>query len=143
MASRADFLTETGVRPQRYSDFLANLDRNPVTGALAVARDDQAVKLALRNLALTIAGERPYRKNIGSHLYDRIGDMADDGVARNALRDQLQAMVNAVEPRVEILAVNVTGDRTDPNALAVVLVFGMRNTGSTDTLSLPLLKRTR
>lgn len=143
MATRADFLTETGIRPERYSDFLINFDRNPITGALAVARDDVAVKLALKNLALTIAGERPYRKNIGSHLYDRIGDMADDGVARNAMLDQLQAMVATCEPRAVVMGVRITGDRTDQNSMAVTIVFGMRNTGLTETLTVPLLKRTR
>ena len=62
---RADKQTLERKKSELYSDFLTNFDMNPVTGNLAKVTNESSVKQALRNLMLTMTGERFYDAHKG------------------------------------------------------------------------------
>jgi phage baseplate assembly protein W len=74
-----------------FSDFMANFDKNPVTGNLARVTNEDAIKQSLRNLVLTNRTERFYQPHIGSKvqslLFDPMGPETEDLLRSHNQRD--------------------------------------------------------
>ena len=66
--ARADTLTITSKQVNFFSDILINMDKNPITGLLARAVNEEAIKQSLRNIILTKPTERFYNPRLGSKL---------------------------------------------------------------------------
>jgi phage baseplate assembly protein W len=141
VATRADFRTETANQPVRYSDFLPNFDRNPITGSLAKLTNAQSVKNALRMLVLTMLEERPFQPMVGSQVVAQLFDNYD-AVLRSVLTDTLLATIRRCEPRVSVIQIRFNDTAADANSLGVTIIYSLVNTGQQDQLSV-ILKRTR
>ena len=138
--SRADYQTPTRNPDERYSDFLINFDKNPVTGNLAKSTNEEAVKQALKNLVLTNKGERFYNGQIGSNIKASLFEPADAVVA-DTIRTAIEQTIQYQEPRVNLLGIEIFDD-FDNNAYRVNIVFNLINIPDVISLDL-LLKRAR
>lgn len=138
--ARAELRTPYNKQEERYSDFLMNFDKNPVTGNLARATDEDAVKEAIRNLVLTNKGERFYNFDIGSKLKAALFEPADITLA-DLIRTTISQTITYHEPRVHLIDVQVFDD-PDNNAYKVNIFFNIINIPDVIQLDL-LLKRAR
>jgi phage baseplate assembly protein W len=123
--ARADRNSITAKTPEYYSDFLANFDRNPVTGLLARATNEESVKLALKNLVLTQLSERPYQPTVGSKVNSVLFDPIDN-VTEKLLSDTIRSCINNNEPRVNLVDV-VVESHPNRNEYRVSIYFNLKN----------------
>lgn len=138
--ARAELRTPYNKTEERYSDFLMNFDKNPITGNLARATDEDAIKEAIKNLVLTNKGERFYNIDIGSKLKAALFEPADVTLA-DLIQTTISQTITYHEPRVNLIDVQVFDD-SDHNAYKVNIFFNIINIPEVIQLDL-LLKRAR
>jgi len=109
---------------------------NPITGALNVLKNNDAVKRALRSLILTNRFERPFRPFFGSdvsaYLFENF-----DVLTESEIRDAITRAIEEQEPRVELLDVR-TSASPDRHSLEVTIVFRVKNDADVDELTIVL-----
>jgi len=108
-------------REKTYSDLDFTFRRNPVTDAVSVKRDVEAVKQSIINILSTNRGERPFipdfGANIRSYLFENF-----DGVTASLVEEQIRVALANYEPRVRVLDLSVEG-LPDRNAMRIQLEF--------------------
>ena len=52
----------------RYTDIDLNFTRNPITGDVSVRNDKEAVSGSIRNIILTMQGEKKFNPNFGGNV---------------------------------------------------------------------------
>ena len=122
--SRADKFTLKQKQSKVYSDFLMNFDKNPFTGYLATAENEEAVKNSIRQYVLTNKGERFYDSNKGGDIRDHLFELVDLGDAER-LKFDLKNGIQSYEPRADIVDIEVTP--TDDNILYISITFAVAN----------------
>lgn len=103
---RVDKNTSANRPKEIYSDFLANFNAHPNTGALLKRTDADAVKRAMRNLLLTDAGDRFFQPNLGSNVNRYLFENATE-VTKNNLRESIINTLKNYEPRANVIDVVV------------------------------------
>ena len=123
-----------------YSDFLIDLDTHPISGDLAVLKNEDSIKRALKNLIFTNLNERffnPYfGSNINSYLFENFSPTTEIDI-----RDTITTAVNNFEPRVRIIDIRVV-PLIDNNNLSVTIIFNCLNNLENTTLQF-VLERVR
>ena len=94
---------------QGFKDISATFKVNPITDDLIVATNASAIARSLRNLVMTVPGERPFNPTLGSGVYLLLFDPMDEMTSLN-IRSEIEHTIRTFEPRVELLKVEV-----DPN----------------------------
>lgn len=138
--ARADIHTATYNPDERYSDFLINFDKNPITGNLAKVTNEEAVKQAIKNLVLTNQGERLYNRTMGSKVRASLFDPAD-AMTAEMIRTTIEQTITYHEPRANLLGVEIFDD-SDNNAYKVNIYFNLINIPDVIQVDL-ILKRAR
>jgi phage baseplate assembly protein W len=138
--SRADRLTPRSKQVEYYSDFLINLDRNPISGELARVQNERSIIRAVKNLILTDVGERPF-SNIGSRIRSLLFEPMDD-ITVSLLKDSINTTITQHEPRVQLLLVEVEANE-DQNHYDISITFAMVNSPSDVFNFSTVLKRVR
>lgn len=147
--ARADRNTETRIQDVFYRDFTTSFRLNPVTGQLATVSNEESVKQMIRNLVLTVMGERRHQPLVGSKVYNLNFEPADS-VTRDLLIETIVQSINNHLPMVRLVDVNVKDPVSrrsgsalnDPNAYVINITFGLHNTERLTTFDVPL-KRVR
>lgn len=138
---RSDKLTIEQKKIEYYSDFLNNFDKNPVTGFLARVTNEEAVKQSIKNIIFTNKGEKPYNPQFGSTVYASLFNPLD-ATTLIQIRESITESINNFEPRADLKNV-IVAPSTEKNAIAVRIIFGIKNYIPADfTLDLTL-KRIR
>ena len=106
---------------KKFVDLNPKFDRHPITGDLPTIKNEDAIKQAVKNIVLTIRGEKPFRPffgaSINSALFENFDPVLIDDIALS-IEDALAAH----EPRVEVTEVEVL-DNIDTNALEVTVNY--------------------
>lgn len=123
--ARADKYTSIPVTPNYYSDFLIDFDKNPLTGSLATASNDEAIKNSLKALLLTNRGERPFNVYVGSRIRSMLFEpMTPDSI--NLLKELISETIKMCEPRVVVADIRLNED-LDRNGVYITIIFSMIN----------------
>jgi|TARA_S200002703_G_scaffold113191_1_gene98685 phage baseplate assembly protein W len=120
----------------QYRDFDISFRANPITGALNILKNNDAVKRSLRSLILTDRFERPFRPFYGSTVRASLFENFDV-LTESAVRDTIKRTIIEQEPRVELLDVRVLANE-DRNLLNVTIIFRVKNDAQEDTLTVVL-----
>ena len=136
--NRADKFTIKTKTVERYSDFLVNFDKNPLTGFLARTTNADAIKQSLRNLILTERTERPYQPHIGSKIWSLLFEPIDV-VTEELLKQTIKETISNCEPRVNVIQISVNGN-ANYNSYFVEVVFEILNIPG-ESFSLPVILR--
>lgn len=139
--SRADRLTARSKQVEYYSDFMMNLDRNPISGELARVTNEKAIVRALKALILTEQGERLFAPRKGSRLRSLLFEPMD-AITIDLLKNAITVCVNQYEPRVQLVLVDVVPNE-DLNHYDVSITFAMTNAPSNVFSFSTVLKRVR
>lgn len=123
-----------------YSDFKKDLEINLLTDDLAVTRDEDAVKEAMRNLILTDRGERLMQPYLGAGLKELLFENLTPATLE-LIKDRVQTTLEIYEPRADIIDVTAAGS-LDENEVYVNVKFYISNREQPITLDV-ILERTR
>ena len=104
-----------------YKDISLSFDPHPITKDLPVIKNANAIRRSVRNLVQTIPGERFFRPNLGSSVYDSLFDLMDFGTA-TLIESEIITTLSNFEPRVANVQVQVE-PRYDQNNFDVTIFF--------------------
>jgi phage baseplate assembly protein W len=107
------------------SDLDINFDRNPLSGDVALRKDEEAIKRSLRNLVQFRRGEKPFHPEISSGIQDMLFELVTP-VTVMELKRRISEMIKRYEPRVLDAIVDVA-DVIDRNELRITIHFTIRN----------------
>jgi len=106
-------------------DLDINFDRNPLSGDVAVRKDEEAIKRSLRNLLLYRRGEKPFHPEISSGIQDLLFELVNP-VMLIELKSRIGHTIQRYEPRVSNAIVDVV-DVIDKNEIRITIHFTIRN----------------
>lgn len=136
--TRADKITEVSKRQEFFSDFTMNLDKSPLAGSLARVINEQSVKASIKNLILTIPGERLFRPELGSNVRKILFEPMDDFTV-NMLKTEIQSTINNFEPRAILENISIIADEAN-QSYNVNIIFSIINSQQISQLDLVLYK---
>lgn len=92
-----------------FRDISATFQSNPLNLDLVALRNENAIARSIRNLVMTIPGERPFNPVLGSNVYQLLFENFDNQTAY-AIKSQIETTIDNFEPRVELDDVEVVAD---------------------------------
>ena len=104
-----------------FKDLSASFQENPLSNALIALKNESAIARSVRNLVLTIQGERPFQPALGTGVNNLLFDNMDKLTA-SAIRSEIRTTIENYEPRVEINEIIVEPD-FERNAMDVTLQY--------------------
>ena len=96
-------------RSRSFTDLAIGMARNANTKDVAVVKNDNAIKQAVRNLIMTSPGEKPFQPLVGSNISQLLFEPLDD-FTEDAIRQEIINTINRFEPRVRLETVEVIGN---------------------------------
>jgi phage baseplate assembly protein W len=127
-------------RQSLFSDFHKDLTQNPITEDLAVKRDEEAVKEAIKNLILTDRGERLMQPLVGGNIRAMLFENNTPSTIK-IIQESIKETINFYEPRATLLDV-VVQSSLDESTVEVAIYFYINNIEQPITLTV-FLERTR
>ena len=104
-----------------FKDLSASFQSSPLSNDLITLKNESAIARSVRNLVLTIQGERPFQPVLGTGVNNLLFDNMDKLTA-SAIRSELRTTIENYEPRVEISEILVEPD-FEGNAMHVTLQY--------------------
>lgn len=96
-------------RSRAFTDLQFGMTRNANTKDVAVVKNDNAIKQAVKNLVMTTPGEKPFQPLVGSNVSQLLFEPLDDFTA-DAIRQEIINTITSFEPRVTLTLVQVNMD---------------------------------
>lgn len=121
----ADYISPKAKKVNLYTDFHKDLRVSPVSKDIALLKDEDAVKDAIKNLILTDRGERPMQPYLGGSIRDMLFENLTPGTLK-LIKDRVTSTIETYEPRASLLDVFVSGD-LDAGTVVVKITFYVRN----------------
>jgi len=91
---------------QGFKDINMTFQVNPLTFDLIAIKNETAIARSVRNLILTLPGERFFNQNLGSNVSKSLFENLDD-ISASILSTEIRNTINNYEPRVDLIEVNV------------------------------------
>ena len=104
-----------------FKDLSASFQTNPLSNDLIALKNESAIARSVRNLVLTIQGERPFQPVLGTGVSRLLFENMDKLTA-SAIRSEVRTTIENYEPRVEINEIIVEPDY-EGNAMNVTLQY--------------------
>ena len=104
-----------------FKDLSASFQTNPLSNDLIALKNESSIARSVRNLVLTIQGERPFQPVLGTGVSRLLFENMDKLTA-SAIRSELRTTIENYEPRVEINEIIVEAD-FEGNAFHVTLQY--------------------
>jgi phage baseplate assembly protein W len=92
-----------------FKDLSMSFQISPLNYDLLAIKNETAIARSIRNLVLTLPGERFFNENLGSRVNRVLFENIDDFSA-SVIRDEIAKVISTYEPRVNLLNVNVAAD---------------------------------
>ena len=90
-----------------FKDISLSFQVNPLSKDLIAIKNETAIARSIRNLVLTLQGERFFNPILGSRVSKLLFSNVDE-VTASAIEDEITNTIENFEPRVELLEYNVT-----------------------------------
>ena len=110
---------------RQYRDLDLNFTIHPVKKDINKNIDEMAVINSVKNLILTNHYERPFQPDLGSNIQKLLFENMDN-ITAAAIQREIQQTIKNFEPRVNLIAVNVSPN-FDNNAFRVGMEFYIIN----------------
>ena len=104
-----------------FRDLSASFQTNPLSNDLIALKNESAIARSVRNLVLTIQGERPFQPVLGTGVSRLLFENMDKLTA-SAIRSELRTTIENYEPRVEINEI-IVEPNPEGNAMDVTLQY--------------------
>ncbi len=111
---------------QGFKDLSASFQANPLNTDLIALKNENAIARSIRNLVLTVPGERPFNPVLGSNVSNLLFDNMDKLTA-SAIRQEIQTTIENFEPRVELddIIVEPNYDNNEFNVTIQYFIVGI------------------
>jgi hypothetical protein len=90
-----------------FKDISLSLQINPLNYDLIEIKNETAIARSLRNLVLTLPGERFFNQNLGSKVSQSLFENISD-ISASIIQDEIKNTIQNYEPRVNLIEVNVS-----------------------------------
>jgi phage baseplate assembly protein W len=104
-----------------FKDLAISFKDNPNTGDFGVVKNENAIKQSVRNLILTMFGERPFQPSIGSKVRELLFEPWDP-FSVDAMKSEIYNVINRLEPRVVCTGVSVRDD-SEVNSVQIAIDY--------------------
>ena len=104
-----------------FKDLSASFQTSPLSNDLIALKNESAIARSVRNLVLTIQGERPFQPVLGTGVSRLLFENMDKLTA-SAIRSEIRTTIENYEPRVEINEITVEPD-FEGNAFHVTIQY--------------------
>jgi phage baseplate assembly protein W len=91
---------------KQFKDISLSLQVNPINYDLIDIKNETAIARSIRNLVLTLPGERFFNQNLGSNVSQSLFENIDD-ISASILQDEIRNTIENYEPRVSLIDVDV------------------------------------
>ena len=92
-----------------FKDLAVSFNANPSTGDFGVVKNENAIKQSVRNLILTMFGERPFQRDIGSRVKALMFEPWDP-FSVDAIKSEIFNCLSRLEPRIQVTGVGLRDD---------------------------------
>jgi phage baseplate assembly protein W len=123
-----------------FSDLHKDMTQNPLTEDLALKRDEESVKEAIKNLVLTNRGERLMQPLIGGNVQAMLFENNTPATIK-LIQEQIKTVIRQYEPRATLIDVIVRSS-IDESTVEVAIYFYVNNIVEPVSVTV-LLERTR
>ena len=89
-----------------FKDISMSFEVNPINSDLIGVKNRTAIARSIRNLVLTVPGERFFNEDLGSRVSEILFDNLDE-ISASAIRDEIEETIIKYEPRVKLDNVKV------------------------------------
>lgn len=89
-----------------FKDLSMTFQVSPLTSDLIALKNESAIARSVRNLVLTLPGERFFNENLGSRVSRSLFENIDD-ITASIIQDEIKNTIENYEPRVRLISVNV------------------------------------
>ena len=104
-----------------FKDISMSFEVNPINDDLISVKNRTAIARSIRNLVLTVPGERFFNPDLGSRVSELLFDVMDD-ISGATIRDEIEEIIAKYEPRVKLDNVNVKPNY-DNNEFDVTITY--------------------
>lgn len=90
---------------REFKDISMSFQVNPLTYDLIGIKNETAISRSVRNLVLTLQGERFFNQTLGSGVNKLLFENMDELTAAS-IQDEIRTVINNYEPRVRLISVD-------------------------------------
>jgi len=94
---------------KEFKDISSSFQVNPLNYDLISIKNETAIARSIRNLVLTLSGERFFNQNLGSNVSKSLFENIDD-ISASIIKDEIENTINNYEPRVNLIDIIVSPD---------------------------------
>ena len=89
-----------------FKDISMSFEVNPINNDMIGIKNSTAIARSIRNLVLTVPGERFFNEDLGSRVSEILFDSIDD-ISASSIRDEIEETIIKYEQRVKLNNVKV------------------------------------
>ena len=108
---------------QGFKDLSMTFQSNPLNNDLIGLKNANAIARSVRNIVMTIPGEKPFNENFGSRVSGLLFENVDN-ITATAISDEIRESITNYEPRVSLTSVVVNPD-FDNNSFDAVVTYNI------------------
>ena len=86
---------------QGFKDLSMTFQANPLNNDLIGLKNENAIARSVRNIVMTIPGEKPFNENFGSKVSSLLFENIDD-ITATIIVDEIRESIQNYEPRVDL-----------------------------------------
>ena len=106
---------------QGFKDISMSFGSNPLTDDLIALKNENAIARSVRNIVMTLPGEKPFAPNFGSRVSALLFENMDE-ITSSLIVDEIRTSIQNYEPRVELVSVEAVPD-FDNSTYDVVIIY--------------------
>ena len=99
---------------QSFKDLSMSFQISPLNYDILAIKNETAIARSLRNLVLTLPGERFFNQNLGSNVTASLFENIN-AISASVIRDEIEQTINNYEPRVNLIGIDVSPDYDNNN----------------------------
>ena len=108
---------------QSFKDISMSFGSNPLTDDLIALKNENAIARSVRNIVMTLPGEKPFAPDFGSRVSSLLFENMDE-ITSGLIVDEIRTSIDNYEPRVELQSVDVFPD-FEGNSYEVTIIYNI------------------
>ena len=106
---------------QGFKDISMTFQSNPLNEDLIALKNANAIARSVRNIVMTVPGEKFFNPTFGSRISESLFENIDD-ITATVIIDEIRESIDNYEPRVDLLDVQAFPDY-DNNSFDVIITY--------------------
>ena len=106
---------------QGFKDISMTFQANPLNEDLIALKNANAIARSVRNIVMTVPGEKVFNPTFGSRISESLFENIDD-ITATVIIDEIRESIDNYEPRVDLLDVQAFPDY-DNNSFDVTIIY--------------------